>query len=393
VSARPHRTEPPLTTSAARQVARRWVLAGLVALAAPPARAQTAPAGEGSAEQKAAERKPDDHDFSFVVVPGPVYNPSLGWGLMVIPMAMYDVDPSDEVSPGSTTAAFGMATTNGSWAGGAFQKVYLARDTWRLAGGLGAASINQRFYGIGADTSGTFVDMTMDAPFAVVEGLRRVVPSGYAGLQVTYRQSRFRGKDAAADEVLAAAGVNREWDRNLLPGLRFDYDTRDVQTAPRGGLLGKLTVRGASESLGSTNSYARVDASYSQYHAFDARNVLAWNASVDAGFGDVPFDEYPDLGANKALRGYVVGQFTDKNMVVVQAEWRWGYWRRLGAVAFGGVGKVFPSWDGFGDAEWLPSGGVGARFLAIPERRMNARFDVAWGREGANFYFSVGEAF
>ncbi len=367
-----------------------FTLCMATALAAAPAHAQGPAATDGGEGAGTAER---GHDFSFVVVPGPVYNPSLGWGLMVIPMAMYDVDPADQASPGSTTAGFGMVTTNGSWAAGLAQKLYLARDRWRLKGGLGTASINQRFYGIGADTSGAFVEMTMDARFALLEGLYQVMPAGYAGLQLTYRQSRFRGKDAAADEVLAASGVSREWDRNLVPGLRFDYDTRDVQTAARSGLMGKLTLRGASESLGSTNSYARLDGSYSQYHAFGERNVLAWNVGVDAGFGDVPFDEYPDLGANKALRGYIVGQFTDKNMLVGQAEWRWGYWRRIGFVGFAGVGKVFPAWDELGRAEWLPSAGAGLRYLLIADRRMTARFDVAWGREGANFYFSVGEAF
>ncbi len=378
--------------TAAARIVTLAALAAVLARAAP-ALAQPGPTPEGSAAPEEGAPKEESHNFAFVVVPGPVYNPSLGWGLMLIPMAMYDVDPSDKVSPGSTTAGFGMATTNGSWVVGAFQKLYLAKDTWRLTAGLGTASINQRFYGIGADTSGAFVDMTMEARFGLLEGLYRVMPSGYAGLQLTYRQSRFRGKDATADQVLAASGLNREWDRNLLPGLRFDYDTRDVQTAPRSGLLGKFTLRGASEALGSTHSYSRVDGSCSQYHAFDERNVLAWTVAVDAGFGDVPFDEYPDLGSNKALRGYVVGQFTDKNMVVAQAEWRWGYWRRVGFAAFGGVGKVFPAWDGFGEAEWLPSGGVGLRYVLIRDRRMNARFDVAWGKEGANCYFSVGEAF
>jgi hypothetical protein len=75
-------------------------------------------------------------------------------------------------------------------------------------------------------------------------------------------------------------------------------------------------------------------------------------------------------------------------------EWRWGpYWHRIGSVVFAGVGKVFPAWDKFGSQAWLPSGGFGLRVAAIPERRMNARLDLAWGKEGGTIYFSVGEAF
>jgi hypothetical protein len=85
--------------------------------------------------------------------------------------------------------------------------------------------------------------------------------------------------------------------------------------------------RSPSPSWGSTSSYARISANYAQFHALDVRgaHVLAWNAVAEAGFGDVPFDEYPDIGGNKALRGYIRGQFTDKNMVS-SVEWRWTAW-------------------------------------------------------------------
>ena len=356
--------------------------------------AQSASPPPGPAEEVDKNGK-SGHDLSFAVVPGPIYNPSLGWGLLVIPMAMYNVDPADTVSPGSTTIGFGMTTTNGSWAAGAGQKLYLAQDTWRLKGGAGYANVNQRFYGLGGEATGKFVNMTMQAVLATAEALRRVMPDGFAGLQLAYRQSRFLGKDAVADAALDAAGINRAWVRNLVPGLRFDYDSRDYQNAPRSGLLGEFTIKGASEALGSTNTYARVSTLYSQFLTLDAesRHVLAWSADVEGGFGDVPFDEFPDIGGNKALRGYIRGQFTDKNMLSTQVEWRWGYWKRLGTAAFAGVGKVFPAWTEFGSAAWLPSAGLGLRYQVIPARRMNARFDLAWGKEGPMFYFSVGEAF
>ena len=390
----------PVSAAPARVTAAtsRALLVAMALITASPARAQQrAGAAVGaSAEEKAAARANGDHNLAFTAVPGPVYNPSLGWGLMLIALAMYDVDPADAISPGSTSALFGMATTNGSWAGGLAQKLYLSEDSWRLTGGGGYASVNQRFYGIGGDATGSWVDMNMEAVFAMAEGLRRVLPGTYAGLTLSYRQSRFKGKDANAQAVLEAAGINTEWDRNLLPGLRLDFDTRDVQTSPRRGLLAQLTVRGASESLGSTNSYVRASASYAQYQALDdgGRHVLAWNVVAEGGFGDVPFDEYPDIGGNKALRGYIRGQFTDKNMLSTQAEWRWSnVWRALGIVFFGGIGKVFPAWNQLGSEAWLPSAGFGLRYMLIQDRRMNARLDFAWGKEGGTFYFSVGEAF
>ncbi|HET9597577.1 MAG TPA: BamA/TamA family outer membrane protein [Anaeromyxobacteraceae bacterium] len=336
-----------------------------------------------------------DHRFGFAVVPGPTYSPALGWGIMVIPMAMYDLVPSDRLSPASTTAGFGFYTENESWGAGLFQKLYLDEDHWRLKGGGGFAHVNQRFYGVGADASGSFVGMTMEAVFALAEGLYQVFPSGYAGLIIWFRQSRFEGVDANADAVLDAAGLNRQWVHAITPGLRFDYDTRDVQTTPRRGLYVFNTLRGASTALGSSQSYARFSTYYAQFIAVDseARHVLAWNTAVEAGFGDVPFEEYPDIAGNKALRGYIKGEYTDKNMLSAQVEWRWNVWWRLGLTAFGGLGTVFPSWGRLDEGTWLPSGGAGLRFTILPERGMNARLDFAWGKDGGNFYFSVGEAF
>jgi outer membrane protein assembly factor BamA len=378
----------------------RLVAAAALAVALAGPRPTGAQEPEGSAEIDEAEKAEKakgkgGHNLSFAAVPGPIYNPSLGFGLMLIPMLMYDIDPEDKVSPGSTSALFGMASTNGSWAAATTQKLYLAKDTWRIKANAGYVSINQRFYGIGGTGTGDHVNMTMEAFFAQAEGLYQIFPRGYAGLQLAYRQARFEGQDAHATSVIQAAGLNTTWDKNFVPGLRFDYDSRDSQTGPRKGLLTEITVKGASEALGSTNSYLRISAIYSQFLSLDSggHHVLAWNVNADAGFGDVPFDEYPDVGGYKALRGYIRGQHTDKNMLTSQVEWRWGHWHKIGSVVFAGLGKVFPAWDEFGSATWLPSAGFGLRYLVFPARRMNARLDFAWGKEGGSVYFSIGEAF
>ncbi|HEY2586371.1 MAG TPA: hypothetical protein VGI81_11460 [Tepidisphaeraceae bacterium] len=41
----------------------------------------------------------------------------------------------------------------------------------------------------------------------------------------------------------------------------------------------------------------------------------------------------------------------------------------------------------------LPSGGVGLRYVLAEQNHVALRFDVAWGREGGQFYLTVGEAF
>jgi hypothetical protein len=67
--------------------------------------------------------------------------------------------------------------------------------------------------------------------------------------------------------------------------------------------------------------------------------------------------------------------------------------KRIGAVAFAGVGEVMPSLNALTFENLLPSGGVGLRYVLAEQNHVALRFDVAWGREGGQFYLTVGEAF
>jgi outer membrane translocation and assembly module TamA len=63
-------------------------------------------------------------------------------------------------------------------------------------------------------------------------------------------------------------------------------------------------------------------------------------------------------------------------------------------VAFAGVGQVAADFDDMNSSNWLPGGGVGVRWMAAPENKVNIRADVAWGEgEGTLFYLAIGEAF
>ena len=76
-----------------------------------------------------------------------------------------------------------------------------------------------------------------------------------------------------------------------------------------------------------------------------------------------------------------------------QAEYRFQVTRRLGLVAFGGVGAVAPDLGAFARADALPSGGFGLRYLVAPKNKVNFRVDVAWGKDSPAVYLGVGEAF
>ena len=57
------------------------------------------------------------------------------------------------------------------------------------------------------------------------------------------------------------------------------------------------------------------------------------------------------------------------------------------------MGAVAPDLGGFRDAEALPSGGFGVRYMIAPKNKVNFRVDVGWGKDGHAIYLGVGEAF
>ena len=67
--------------------------------------------------------------------------------------------------------------------------------------------------------------------------------------------------------------------------------------------------------------------------------------------------------------------------------------KRFGVVGFAGVGEVVPSLGELNAGDLLPSVGAGLRYVIAPQNHVAIRLDGAWGREGGQFYLTVGEAF
>jgi outer membrane translocation and assembly module TamA len=99
------------------------------------------------------------------------------------------------------------------------------------------------------------------------------------------------------------------------------------------------------------------------------------------------------FGASRIIRGYPVGRYLDERLLAGQAEWCWHCRPRWGMVAFGGLGQVGKSFSDFKSDIILVSGGVGLRWMASVENRVNLSVDYALGEHDNYIYIYVGEAF
>ena len=340
-----------------------------------------------------AKAEPAGHDrpLSIVAMPIPISNPAIGNGLGIAAMAIYT--PRGSPQPWITGAG-GLYTDSKSWAAAVFQKAHLNDDRIRVTAGAGGGEFKLDFYGVGSGAGARDRSIPIDqrAVGAVAEALFRVAPNTYAG--VRYRGAQLRTSldlsqlpfpDLEIPEVELRSQVS-------ALGLSGEYDTRDDQFGPRKGVYATARWMVASESLGSDFDYSRIDAAANIYHALSERSVIAGRVALcDAG-DKAPFYDLCLFGQSNDLRGYTAGQYRDRSLAAIQLEYRRDLFWRIGGVVFAGVGGVAPSFEKLGST-LLPAAGVGLRFRASKQHRVNASVDFAVGEDSQAFYFYIGEAF
>lgn len=349
-------------------------------------------AGQKASDAIAPKLEPDGTP-SFVFLPIPRSDPMMGTGLTLVGAVLYN--PNDSPRPWVTGVA-ALATNNGSRALGAGQQASFWDDRLRLLAGGGKADLNLRFYGIGeaAASRQISVPINEDGRFLLVQGLYGLTKELFVGLRYVDLHVTTTGDPS---EINSQFGLNLQpidFDhRTSALGPALDYDSRDNQFEPSHGIYATMRLEYASPKFGGDVSYRSLRSQYAQYWRLSPGVVLAGQASICALDGDVPFTELCLYGIGNDLRGYTGGQYRDRMMYTVQGEARWQFAERWGAVLFAGTGAVADRFSDLLSVTQLPAAGVGLRWLASKQYKVNISLDVAVGRDGSAIYLYIGEAF
>lgn len=324
--------------------------------------------------------------YSFVVAPIPIVNPTIGNGLAVAALMLYKIDPK---SPVSTTAIAAGYTDTDSWGVGVLQDAKFAEDRWRILGGAAIAVARYELY---------VPEISPDFHFSteqrlsggLLQVMRRVAPEFYVGLRYKLATVNFPPPEAAQD-LIPEEGI----DFNIGGmGPVAEWDSRNHSFQPNGGSRIVFRSNFSRDTFGADLDYDTYMLAFNHYRTgFRDQDVFAWRASLCSTSNDTPFFERCQFGSSNDLRGYAVGRYYDDAMYAAQVEYRAPLWKRLGAVAFAGVGSVASSFGDFGSSDTLAAGGVGLRILASTEQRLNVSIDFAVGRDESTLYMYIGEAF
>ena len=327
----------------------------------------------------------------LVIAPVPGYSPQLGWNVKLgAGYFLSTAHPEENPTP-SVLGGFVMAAENGSSAIGGGASLHLYQDRLRVRAGAGHADVRYRFYGVGNvnNNRGIGVDILQKGPLFFASASWRIWSDLYVGL------GYLRGSvDTRVRTTLPIPG-------DLDPSLKLDigaflipveFDSRDHQQFPRNGWLIKAQGNLYRKSAGSDFDTQTLKYSVNRYFPMRAQDVLALRVVAGSASDNAPFFLLSSFGGSRDLRGYPAGRYRDRVMYAVQSEYRWRFRDRWVLTGFAGVGEVAASFADLGE-NYLPAGGVGARFVLSSKHQVSLSADLAVGKDGAEFYFGVGEAF
>jgi surface antigen Omp85-like protein len=222
---------------------------------------------------------------------------------------------------------------------------------------------------------------------------------GFATVRATSWLS-FTGRSGVLGRVNGGPGLSTlypstdtRFDEGSAPGLTqqpsylhadvaMDVDTRDVAGYPASGGRYRVSMATFHDQDFARFSFRRVEADAAQYVPL-GRSVFALRGRIglsQTGAGqEVPFYMLPALGGSSSLRGYLDYRFRDRDVLLVDAEYRWPIARRIDAAAFYDAGTVAPR---AGDLTHHLTADYGLGVRLHSATHLLARLDVARGREG-----------
>jgi outer membrane protein assembly factor BamA len=176
-----------------------------------------------------------------------------------------------------------------------------------------------------------------------------------------------------------------------------DVNLRQPLGNPRRGGQYKLAYQWFDDRDTSRYNFRRVDVDLQQYvPLLRDRRVLALRAFVsaaDAGVGqEVPFYYQRTLGGPDDLRGFRQFRFRDRNVLLLQAEYRWEIFTAVDGAIFYDAGRVAPRFGDLGLDNLESDYGIGFRFGT--RNGVFLRVEGAFGSSGGkHFILRFGHVF
>ncbi len=182
----------------------------------------------------------------------------------------------------------------------------------------------------------------------------------------------------------------------IRPSVFAQYDYRNDPLGPKSGGNYVMQFSWNNDRRLDQFNFRRLDIDLQQYIPFFNRTrIIALRAKTILTDTDrnerIPFYLQPMLGGSDDLRGFRPFRFSDRNMVVYNAEYRFEVFAGLDAAIFADAGKVMPRRGMLNFRDLEGSVGFGLRFNV--NNATFLRIDTGFSHEGFQVWFKFNDVF
>ncbi len=272
-------------------------------------------------------------------------------------------------------------------------QIYSIRNIYFISGTVLFEKFPQKFWGVGPDSLESAEETYTPQTILFQVALQRKI-SGYLYGGIEYKLDRTSILKRQTGGILDQGDLTGS-QGGLISGLALSltWDSRDNILFPRRGQYLQFSSAVHNKVLGSSFNFSRTTFDLRAFFPIRERHVIGLRAYMNSCAGTPPFYQLSLLGGETLLRGYYKGRFRDKNILVVQAEYRLPLGKRFGLVGFAGLGDVAARFSDFKLLHWKYTIGAGIRFKLDVQEGTNLRLDVALGKESFGFYITATESF
>lgn len=318
-----------------------------------------------------------------------------GWEFGGASSFTFHTNKNDTTTRTSSIQAVAIYSTRKQFVAAINGTQYFNKEKFILTEQFSYSSFPDKFWGLGNNTPDSAEEPYQFQQFYIYAHLmRKIAPRLFVGGIFEFQNVwNIRYVPGGLFEKENIPGRNGYRVSGL--GSSITYDSRNDAFAPSHGTFAQFFFNHFSPIFGSDFTYTNFVVDIRKFIPIKKGQVLALQLySFNNSGADIPIRSLATLGGASQMRGFYSGRFRDHQQVVTQAEYRIAIKKRLGIVAFGGIGNVN---DQFSHAsfEYLKySYGAGVRFALNKSEKLNIRLDYGFGG-GVNkgFYLQIGEAF
>ncbi|MCQ2227260.1 MAG: outer membrane protein assembly factor [Bacteroidales bacterium] len=333
----------------------------------------------------------DHSSWSLAIYPAASYSGRQGLALGIMPMLQLR---NPNLPRPTTITPSALISTKGMWELQCDADIYLKNGQTILA----KAEFYRQpddYFGIESIHNGETIAKYKYRRFLfTADYLKKIGTTVQIGISTDFTYHSFTSIENCSDTIAQEIGLAEKWTNGL--GIVAGIDTRDNVLNPRCGWYANMKVMSYGGFIGSRHDFILATIDARRYIAIGKQSVMALQAYVSTATGrETPFHKMPGIGGTRLGRAIPHNlKHVDRNAWLIQAEFRFPVYWRIGATTWAGAGSV--SHDINRDLINNSCGmfGCGLRFKVFPEHGLNLRLDAGLTTNGDHaIYFNIREAF